>query len=70
MSPLDEEFKSHLVDWKLELGLFPSYDVEDWVRKLSMFNQALLGKWLLCYSEEGDHFLRNVIGAKYGEAWG
>ena len=40
------------------------------VRHLSMFNRALLGKWLWRFAMEGDRLWRQVIVAKHGLAWG
>jgi hypothetical protein len=40
------------------------------VRKVEVFNRALLGKWLWKFGREDTHFWRWVIAAKYGLEWG
>ena len=40
------------------------------IRKLTPFNQALLGKWLWRYDHETSHLWRRVIAMKYGEGKG
>ena len=36
------------------------------IRRLIFFNEALLGKWLWCYSLERDSLFKRVIEVKYG----
>lgn len=62
------EFKFHLFDWNTMC--FPMKYSGLGVRKLTTFNQALLGKWLWCSGVENDHFWILVVGFKYGVAWG
>ena len=40
------------------------------IRKLSLFNEALLGKWLWRFGIEKDALWRQVIEMKYGSVWG
>ena len=40
------------------------------IRKLSFFNQALLGKWLWRFRVEMNFLWRRVVYAKYREGWG
>ena len=49
------------------------------IKKMMIFNQALLGKWLWCYAIENKSLWRRVIESKYGvngwyrctgEVWG
>ena len=61
---MGEEFKHHLVGWdkvctsKEKGGLG--------VRSLTLFNKALLGKWLWRFGLEEHHLWRRVVVAKYG----
>ena len=64
----EECFKNSLVAWEkvcspLEMGGLG-------VRKLGHFNQALLGKWLWRFGQEGTSLWRRVIAIKYGEDQG
>ena len=40
------------------------------IRKISLFNIALLGKWLWRFGIEKDALCRQVIELKYGCLWG
>ena len=40
------------------------------IRKLVLFNQVLLGKWLWRYGHEISHLWQRVIAMKYGERKG
>ena len=40
------------------------------IRKLRVFNPALLGKWLCHYTHEREAWWRVVVEAKYGLVWG
>jgi hypothetical protein len=40
------------------------------VKSLTLFNKALLGKWLWRFGVEESHLWRRVIVAKYGMEWG
>ena len=62
----EECFKHSLVAWEkvcspLEMGGLG-------VRMLGHFNQALLGKWLWRFGQEGSSLWRRVIATKYGES--
>ena len=59
--------KIHLVKWAsicapISLGGLG-------IRKLSLFNEALLGKWLWRFGIEEDALWRHVIEMKYGCVW-
>ena len=40
------------------------------IRRIGLFNQALLGKWLWCFRKESDKLWGQVIATKYGMANG
>ena len=48
------------VVWPVEIGGLG-------IRKIGLFNQALLGKWLWRFGKEATHLWRQVIATKYGE---
>jgi hypothetical protein len=65
---MGDEKKFHLVKWSqvcqpLKLGGLG-------FRNLTMFNKALLGKWLWRYGNEEDAFWRLLICSKYGNSHG
>ena len=64
----DKCFKYPLVAWEkvcspLEMGVLG-------IRKLVHFNQALLGKLLWRFGQEGAHLWQRVVATKYGEVQG
>ena len=61
-------FKIHLVKWASVCAPISSGGLG--IRKLSLFNQALLGKWLWRFGIEKDALWRQVIESKYGSLWG
>ena len=68
MGSSEECFKHSLVAWEkvcspLEMGGLG-------VRKLGHFNQALLGKWLWRFGQEGTRLWQRVIATKYGKGQG
>ena len=40
------------------------------VRKLTIFNKVLLGKWLWRFGVEKTRLWRRVVALKFGEEWG
>ena len=40
------------------------------IRRIGLFNEALIGKWLWCFGNEITHLWRQVIATKYVEASG
>ena len=40
------------------------------IRKIGLFNQALLGKWLWRFGKEATYLWHQVIATKYGEGSG
>ena len=67
-SGIGDTKKFHWVDWRLVCS--PLKEGVLGIRKLSYFNQALLGKWLRQFGVERDYFWRRVIYVKYGEGRG
>jgi hypothetical protein len=65
---LNEEFKYHLVNWDKVYS--PISEGGLGIRKLIVFNQALLGKWLWRYAYEREAWWRIVVDAKYSSEWG
>ena len=64
----EECFKHSLVAWEKVFSPLEMGDLG--VRKLVHFNQALLGKWLLRFGQEGTHLWLRVIATKYGKGQG
>jgi hypothetical protein len=60
--------KYHLVSWDQICSPIPYGGLG--VKNLSLFNKALLGKWLWRFEAKESHLWRRVIAAKYGEEWG
>jgi len=60
---INEEFKFHLVDCSKICS--PKQTGGLGVKNLIQFNQALLDKWLWCYTMEREPFSRMVVEAKY-----
>jgi hypothetical protein len=65
---LNEKFKYHLVKW--DKVCFPISEGHLGIRKLRVFNQVLLGKWLWRYAYEREVCWRIIVDAKYGSNWG
>ena len=65
---LGDDPKIHLVKWASVHAPISSGGLG--IRKLSLFNQALLGKWLWRFGIEKDALWRQVIESKYGSLWG
>jgi hypothetical protein len=65
---MGEGVKYHLVSWD------QVYSPMDYgglgVKNLTLFNKALLGKWLWRFGVEESHLWKRVIVAKYGMEWG
>ena len=60
--------KTYLVGWD-KIGA-PIANGGLGIRKLTTFNEALLGKWLWPFGKEEDRLLRRVVASKYEEEWG
>jgi hypothetical protein len=58
------EHNLHLVNWKTVC--FPIARGGLGVQNLTLFNKALLGKWLWRFENEQDYLWRQVIASKYG----
>ena len=63
---LGDKPKFHLVRWAIVCT--PSSGLG--IRKVKLFNEALLGKWLWIFGIERDALWRRVIEVKYGCVWG
>jgi len=68
MGGIGDEAKFHLVKWAticspISLGGLG-------IKKVILFNAALLGKWLWRFGIENDALWRQVIKVKYGCIWG
>uniref|UniRef100_A0A2N9IL89 Reverse transcriptase zinc-binding domain-containing protein n=1 Tax=Fagus sylvatica TaxID=28930 RepID=A0A2N9IL89_FAGSY len=61
---MGEEFKHHLMGW--DKVCTPKEKGGLGVRNLTLFNKALLGKWLWRFGLEEHHLWRRVLVAKYG----
>ena len=62
------ESKSHLVVWDKVHA--PMVNSGLGIRKLTTFNNALLGKWLWCFGFEKTRLWRRVVATKFGEKRG
>ena len=60
--------KIHLVKWDTLCSPISSGGLG--IRKIRLFNEALLGKWLWRFGIEKDALWRQVIESKYGTLWG
>ena len=60
--------KIHLVKWATVCAPISSGGLG--IRKIRLFNEALLGKWFWRFGIEEDAFWRQVIEMKYGCVWG
>ena len=60
----DEVFKYSLVAW--EKFFLPMEAGGLGIRRVGLFNQALLGKWLWRFGKEDHRLWRQVIATKYG----
>ena len=58
-----DEFKFHLVNWSKICMTMEAGGLG--VRNLIHFNQALLGKWLWRFANEGTAWWRKLVVAKY-----
>ncbi|KAG2682775.1 hypothetical protein I3843_10G000300 [Carya illinoinensis] len=63
-----DEKKIHLVGWKKVCQPIDCGGLG--IKNLSLFNRALLGKWLWRYHLESNAFWKNVIAIKFGSMWG
>ena len=63
-----EDPKIHLVKWATVCSPISSGGLG--IRKIRLFNEDLLGKWLWRFGIEEDALWRQVIEIKYGCVWG
>ncbi|XP_030958992.1 uncharacterized protein LOC115980941 [Quercus lobata] len=63
-NPILEKMERRLAGWKR------LYLSKGGIRKIRLFNEALLGKWLWRFGIEEDALWRQVIEIKYGCMWG
>uniref|UniRef100_A0A2N9I4J4 Reverse transcriptase domain-containing protein n=1 Tax=Fagus sylvatica TaxID=28930 RepID=A0A2N9I4J4_FAGSY len=61
---LGDGFKHHLVGWDTVCSPLAQGGLG--VRRVEVFNRALLGKWLWKFGKEDTHLWRRVIASKYG----
>ena len=60
--------KTHLLGW--DKLCMPIANGGLGIRKLTTFNKALLGKWLLHFGIEENRLWRRAVTLKFGEEWG
>jgi hypothetical protein len=65
---MGDEPKFHLVNWHQICSPIQYGGLG--IRSLSIFNKALLGKWLWRYAMESGALWRQVVDSKYGSQWG
>jgi hypothetical protein len=65
---LENEHKFQLVNWQQVCS--PIQEGGLGIRKVAVFNKALLGKWLWMYATKPMALWRRVIDSKYGSQWG
>jgi hypothetical protein len=65
---MGDGMKYHLVRWDQVCSPMDCGGLG--VKNLTLFNKALLGKWLWRFGVEESHLWRRVIVAKYGMEWG
>ena len=63
-----EKVTHHLVGWDTVCSPLAQGGLG--VKKVEVFNRALLGKWLYKFGREETQLWRRVIAAKYGLEWG
>jgi hypothetical protein len=64
---IGDEPKFHLVHWKKVCE--PLQNGGLGICNLTIFNKALLGKWLWRYGTERESLWRRVVDRKYGSMW-
>ena len=64
---MGSESKCNLVGW--DKVCVPIANGGLGIKKLTMFNKALLGKWLWRFGVEENRLWRRVITMKFGEEW-
>ena len=68
MGGIGDEPKFHLLKWATVCNPIASGSLG--IRKVRLFNEALLGKWLWRFGMARAALWRQVIGGKYGCEWG
>ena len=68
MGGIGDEPKFHLVKWATVCSPISLGGLR--IRKVRLFNEALLGKWLWRFGIGKDALCRQVIELKYGCVWG
>ena len=64
---MGDKLKYHLVNWQQICT--PLRNGGLGIRNLSIFNKALLGKWLWRYGADHEALWRRVVDSKYGSHW-